>query len=189
MIRINLLPESERKTKRSFKLPSFSGGGPKLVWLVAGVIIFAGMITAMSMLQGRKVREYEEKIAEAKLEAQELAPQLERIRKLTREREEVNRRLAVIAMLDRDRYFRVQLLNDISLQLPTNTWLTSVKERGGTSMTIEGVTFSNYLIADLMNNLEKTNRFTAVDLNIAQEGKILDNRVIKFTLQSNVSPR
>ena len=40
-----------------------------------------------------------------------------------------------------------------------------------------------------MNNLEKTDRFTTVDLNIAQEGKILDNRVIQFTLQSNVSPR
>jgi type IV pilus assembly protein PilN len=189
MIRINLLPVSERKQKRSFKLPSFSGSGPKMVWLVAGVLIFAGMITATAMLQGRRVREYEEKIAEAKREAAELAPQLERIRRLTQEREEVNRRLTVIATLDRDRYFRVQLLNDISLQMPANTWLTSVKEQNGTSVTIEGVTFSNYLIADLMNNLEKTDRFTAVDLNIAQEGKILDNKVIQFTLQTNVSPR
>jgi type IV pilus assembly protein PilN len=189
MIRINLLPESERKRKRALKLPSFSGGGSKMVWLAAAVVVFAGMITAMSMLQGRRVREYEQKIAEAKKEAEELAPQLERIRRLTQEREEVNRRLAVIATLDRDRYFRVQLLNDISLQLPANTWLTSIREQGGTSMTFEGVTFSNYLIADLMNNLEKTNRFSGVDLNIAQEGKILDNRVIQFTLQSNVSAR
>ena len=36
---------------------------------------------------------------------------------------------------------------------------------------------------------EKTNRFAAVDLNIAQEGKILDNRVIQFTLRSNITPR
>jgi type IV pilus assembly protein PilN len=160
-----------------------------MVWLIAGIVVFAGMITATAMLQSRKVRDYEQKIAEAKKEAEALAPQLERIRRLTQEREEVNRRLTVIAALDRDRYFRVQLLNDISLQLPTNTWLTSIKELGGTSMTLEGVTFSNYLIADLMNNLEKTERFTTVDLNIAQEGKILDNRVIQFTLQSNVSPR
>ena len=56
-------------------------------------------------------------------------------------------------------------------------------------MTIEGVTFSNFLIADLMNNLEKTGRFDSVHLNIAQEGKIMDHRVIQFTLQSNVSAR
>ncbi len=114
MIRINLLPKTERKQKRVFKLPSFSGGGPKMVWLVAGVVIFAGMLTATAMLQARRARDYEQKIAEAKKEAAKLAPQLERIRKLTQEREEVNRRLAVIATLDRDRYFRVQLLNDIS---------------------------------------------------------------------------
>ena len=71
MIRINLLPASERKQKRSFKLPSFSGSGPKMVWLVAGIVIFAGMIAATSMLQARRVRDYEQKIAEAKKEKQD----------------------------------------------------------------------------------------------------------------------
>jgi type IV pilus assembly protein PilN len=189
MIRINLLPESERSQKKGIKLPSFSGGGLKTVWVVTGVAIYVGMIVATAMLQQRTIRDYENKIATAKQEAAALAPQLERIKRLTKEREEVNRRLGVIATLDRDRYFRVQLLNDLSVQLPANCWLTSLREKGGTSMTIEGVTFSNFLIADLMNNLEKTDRFDAVNLNIAQEGKILDHRVIQFTLQSNVSAR
>jgi len=188
MIRINLLPESERKTKRSIKLPTFSGGS-KTIWVIAALVIYGGMLGAMSMLQARTVRAYEQKIAEAKKEAEALAPQLERIRKLTNEREEVNRRLTVIAALDKDRYFRVQILNELSMQLPRNCWLKSVKESGGTSVTIEGVTFSNFLIADLMNNLEKSDRFSAVNLNVAQEGKILDHRVIQFTLQSNVSAR
>jgi type IV pilus assembly protein PilN len=189
MIRINLLPVAERKQKRSLKLPSFSGGGPKLVWVIVAVVVYAGMVFATSMLQSRAIRDLDHKIAEAKKEAAELAPQLERIRKLTKEREEVNKRLSVIAALDKDRYFRVQLLNDISMQLPNNCWLTAVREQGGTSMTLEGVTFSNYLIADLMNNLQKTDRFDIVDLNIAQEGRIMDHRVIQFTLQSQVTAR
>jgi type IV pilus assembly protein PilN len=189
MIRINLLPESDRRQGRGIKLPSISLGAPIVIWLVAGLVVVGGVITAIAMLQSSKIRSYEQKIAEAREEADRLAPQLERIRKLTREREEVNRRLAVIAALDRDRYFRVQLLNDVSMQLPQNCWLLSLQEQGGTSMMIEGVTFSNYLIADLMNNLEKTDRFDAVNLTIAQEGKIMDHRVIQFTLQSNVSSR
>jgi type IV pilus assembly protein PilN len=140
-------------------------------------------------LQARSIRDLEDKVAEAKREAQELAPQLERIRKLTKEREEVNRRLNVIAGLDRDRYFRVQLLNDISTQIPTNCWLTSVRETTPSSMTIEGVTFSNYIIADLMNNLEKSDRIGGVALNIAQEGRILDHKVIQFTLETSLSAR
>lgn len=188
MIRINLLPQSDRKKTRQLKLPSFSGG-PKLIWAVGAVALYAGMVVAIATLQARTLHDLEGKIVEAKKEAAELAPQLERIRKLTQEREEVNRRLNVIASLDRDRYFRVQLLNDISMKLPANTWLTGVKEMSPTRVSIDGVTFSNYLIADLMNNLEKSDRFRTIALNIAQEGDILDHKVIKFTIETDVTPR
>lgn len=189
MIKINLLPLADRKTTRSFKLPSFSGGGPKAVWAVVALVVYMGMVTAMAMLQARSIRDLEQKVADAKREAAELAPQLERIRKLSKEREEVSKRLGVIASLDKDRYFRVRLLNDISKKLPPNCWLTAVKEQSPTSVTIEGITFSNYLIADLMNNLEKSDRFAVVGLNIAEEGRIMDHSVIQFTLQSQVRAR
>jgi type IV pilus assembly protein PilN len=189
MIRINLLPSHDRKKTRRIKLPTFSGGGPKTVWATAGLALYVAVVFLTAMLQTRSMRALDRNIAEARREAAELAPQLERIRKLTKEREEVNRRLAVIAELDKDRYFRVELLNDISTQLPENCWLTSMKEQGGTNLSMEGITFSNYLIADLMNNLEKSERFNTVDLSIAQEGRILDHKVIQFTLQSQVSAR
>lgn len=190
MIRINLLPLTDRKTARRIKLPSFSGiGGPKVLWVVVAVAVYAGMIAAIATLQDRSIRDLEKKVTEAKKEAAELAPQLEKIRQLTKEREEVNRRLNVIANLDRDRYFRVQVLNDVSTQIPSNCWLTSVRENSPTSMTIEGVTFSNYIIADLMNNLEKSDRVNGVTLSIAQEGRIMDHKVIQFTLQTMVSSR
>ncbi len=188
MIRVNLLPLSDRKQTRSFKLPSFSGG-TKAVWIIGATVLYFGMLVAMSTLQARKINDLSQKVAEAKEEATRLAPQLERIRKLTQEREEVNKRLGVIASLDRDRYFRVQLLNDISVKLPSNCWLTTVKEESATTVSIEGVTFSNYIIADLMNNLQKSDRFEQVSLLVAQEGKILDHNVIQFTLQSRVRPR
>ncbi len=189
MIRINLLPLSDRKQSRGLKLPTISLGGNVMLFVVAGLGLFIGVVAMISTMQSRKIRSLEKKVAEAKREAAELAPQLQRIRQLTREREEVNRRLAVIASLDKDRYFRVQLLNDISMKLPSNCWLTSVREKSPTQVSIEGVTFSNYIIADLMNNLEKSNRFQVVGLTIAQEGRILDNRVIQFTLDSVVTAR
>ena len=189
MIRINLLPLADRTSKRKITLPTFSGGGPIAIWAVVVVALFAGMIGAIATLQARSIADLEHKVAEAKKEAAELAPQLERIRKLTKEREEVNKRLMVIAALDKDRYYRVQVLNDLSEQIPRNCWLISLKEQGGSSLTMEGVTFSNYIIADLMNNLGKSDRFSTVDLNIAQEGRILETKVIQFTLQSRITPR
>jgi Tfp pilus assembly protein PilN len=113
---------------------------------------------------------------------------LAKIRKLTKEREEVNRRLGIIASLDRDRYLRVQMMSDISTQLPSNCWLTKVEEQSGAQMTIEGITFSNYIIADLMNNLDKSERFDDTALKVAEEGDIKEHNVIKFTLNSRVIP-
>lgn len=189
MIRINLLPADDRKSKRTFKMPSISIGGATTVWTVAGLIVFILMISTISFLQARTARDLETNIQVAKEEAAKLAPQLERIRQLQKEREEVNRRLNVIAQLDRDRYYRVKLLNDISTKMPPNSWLTSAKEQNGTSMTIEGVTFSNFLIADLMVDLQKSERFQEVNLSIAEEGKIEDHKVIQFTLQSKIASR
>ena len=188
MIKINLLPLSDRHTKRRFSLPSFSGGGTMAIWGLVIVGIYAGMVVAMATLQARKIKGLTHKVAEAREEAKELAPQLERIRKLTKEREEVNRRLSVIATLDKERYYRVQILNDLSKKLPANCWLTSVKEQSPTSLSIEGITFSNYIIADLMNNLGKSGHFGHVELTIAQEGQVRDHNVIKFSLQSGITP-
>lgn len=181
MIKINLLPLEDRKKSKSITLPSLSG--VNFVWPIAVVGLLVGMIVAVSTLQGRKIHDLEQKIAEARAESEKLAPQLEKIRKLTKEREEVNKRLNIIASLDKERYLRVRMLNDISKQLPSNCWLTSVQEIAGDRVTVDGVTFSNYIIADFMNNLERSDLFGTVSLIMAQEGKIKDYNVIKFSLE------
>lgn len=185
MIRINLLPSEERKRKRTISLPSISGGA--VVWITVAFVVYMGALFGIWALQGRTIADYEGKIKEAKEESARLAPQLAKIRKLTAEREEVNKRLNVIASLDKDRYLRVRTLNDLSLDLPANCWYTGLTEQGGTRITLEGVTFSNYIIADLMNNLEKSDRFEDVALVIAEEGNIDDIKVLKFTLNSKLS--
>ena len=64
MIRINLLPVSERKKTRTLKLPSFSASaGPKALWAVVAGVLFLGMIGSMAMLQAKKVKGLKVKIA------------------------------------------------------------------------------------------------------------------------------
>lgn len=184
MIRINLLPQDDRKTRRKISLPTVSGGA--VMWTAIVAVVYVGTVFSISALQQRKLNDLEHKITEAKEESARLAPQLAKIRKLTREREEVNKRLNIIATLDRDRYLRTQIMNDVALQLPRNMWLTRLTEQGGTSVSLEGITFSNFTIADFMNNLEKSEKFTQVSLKVAEEGEIEGHRVVKFTLKSNL---
>ena len=62
MIKINLLPPEDRKKTRRIKLPAFSGGGPKALWMIAGLVVYAGMIIAVASLQSKSVGDLEAKI-------------------------------------------------------------------------------------------------------------------------------
>ncbi len=146
-----------------------------------------GSLFGVWSLQNRTIGELDSKIAVAKEESSRLAPQLAKIRKLTKEREEVNRRLNVIASLDGDRYLRVRMLNDLSFDIPSNCWFTELTEQGGSRVTINGVTFSNYIVADMMNNMEDSDRFSEVALVIAEEGQIEEHKVLQFTLNSKIN--
>ncbi len=184
MIRINLLPSDERSSKRRISLPTISGGA--VLWVTLGIVLYGGAVAGIWTLQARKINEYNVKIEALKEESARLAPQLAKIRKLQKEREEVNRRLSVIAALDKDRYLRVRVMNDLCANVPDNCWLTSLNESGGTKVSIEGVTFSNFIIADFMSDLEKSGRFGQVSLVKAEEGDIDDVRVVKFSLNASL---
>ena len=184
MIRINLLPAEDRAKKKELHLPEMS-----TVYLVAAVIIFVALIGVTSTVQRHRVRSLEKKIEVAKEESRKLAPQLAKIKQITKEREEVNRRLSLITSLDRHRYYRVKLLNDISYKLPVNCWLTEIKENSPNNFSIDGITFSNFTVADMMSNLENSSLVTSVDLTIAERGQIKKREVMKFSLSANVMPQ
>lgn len=180
MIKINLLPSEERSGKRKISLPTISGGA--ILWVSLGVFVYAGAVAGIWVLQSRKITDYETRIQALKEESARLAPQLAKIRKLTAEREEVNKRLGIIASLDKDRYLHVRMMNDLAVQVPDNCWIDEVNESGGTTVEIKGITFSNFIIADFMTSLEGSGRFKDVALKKAQEGDIEDVRVVKFEL-------
>jgi len=184
MIKINLLPREERIKRREFKLPQMS-----TVYMVGGVAIFVSAMLFTGIVQTHKMKALESKIAAANEESKKLAPQLAKIKQITKEREEVDRRLGIIADLDRNRYFRVKLLNDVSFNLPVNCWLTGVSEISPNSFAIDGVAFSNYTVADMMSNLETSAAVSRVDLRIAERGKINEREVMKFKLVANVVPQ
>jgi len=184
MIKINLLPPEERVRKREFKMPEMS-----TVYLVAGVVLFFAAIITVAVLQEHKIKVLQKKIEIAREESRRLAPQLAKIKQITKERQEVNRRLDIIASLDRYRYFRVKLLNDISFKIPKNCWLTDITEVSQNTVNIEGIAFSNYTIADMMSNLEASPLFSSVDLNKAERGKIKEREVMKFSISANVVPQ
>ena len=175
MIRINLLPRDEMPAPRRLSLPHLSSFAPLVLVLVA-----AGIVAAGSVYQSQQIAALEQTIKEEEAESRRLAPEIAKIKRLNQQRQDLNDRLDVITRLDSDRYFRVHLMDELNRSLPGYTWLTRFEDVGGDSYAVEGVTFSNFLVSDFLQNVADSPWFASVDLLVAEKGKIDDVQVIKF---------
>lgn len=182
MIRINLLPREERQVRRSIQLPKVGAIMP-----VLALLLVAALFTAFSVVQAMQVSRLKSDIARAEREAERLRPQIQTINELTQKREELTRRLNVITELDKTRLWRVRLVDELSKCVPDHLWLTSYEETGPNTVKVEGVTFSNLIVADFMSRLEASPLYGNVDLVVAEKGTIDQRNVVKFTITASMT--
>lgn len=181
MIRINLLPHEEIPRTFNFKLPAVGAFVPVLIAVVA-----IGACVGTFVVQQNNMERLQRQIAEAREETQALAPQIARIRALQREREQLDSRLDAITSLDEERYLRVHLMSEIARRMPENCWLTRVQELSPGQVQIEGTTFSNFVVADLLRDLDSSDYYQSLELVKIERGKIKDVTVLNFTILASV---
>jgi type IV pilus assembly protein PilN len=185
MIRINLLPRDE-KAKRSAS-PQFTFSAGELVWPVV-VIGIAILVVAVSVMQqSMQISSLQKSIAQVEAQSRALAPQIERVNQLARERAELDLRLGIIAKLEKGRTQSVQVMDELARCIPDHLWLTAAQEDGSGRLNVEGVTFSNLVVSDFMSRLERSGRFGDVQLNIAESGSMDNRQVVKFRVSCAVS--
>jgi Tfp pilus assembly protein PilN len=181
MIKINLLPPEQRVRRRTIAVPKV--GNVAFVAAVGGII---GLLIITSLLQGVRIGSLRAKIVEAESQTAGLKPQIEQIQRLTAEREELDTNMKVISRLEKNRAFEVMLLDELNKRVPAHLWLTSYTRSDSNIVAIEGVTFSNLIVADFITRLEHSVLFENVDLTIAERGKIDETDVVRFSLVSGV---
>lgn len=181
MIRINLLPPEQRVKRKRIALPKV--GNVAFVAVVGSIV---ALLIIISLVQGARAVNLKGKIAAARVQADKLRPQIEQIERLTAEREELDTHMKVITELEKNRSFEVMLLDELNKRVPEHLWLTSYARSDSGTVAVEGVTFSNLIVADFMTRLERSVLFSNVDLTIAERGKIDEMDVVKFSLTSGV---
>jgi type IV pilus assembly protein PilN len=183
MIRINLLPQEERAQRRKMALPAVSAFVP-----FVALALFLGAIVAITAMERSRIAGLKRDIARAEEEARVLKPQIEKVNELTRRREELNTRLQVIQDLDRGRFHAVRLMDEVAQNMPEYLWMTNFRDQGGTRLQVDGVTFSNLVVADLMMRLEATEMFHNIDLLVTEKGTIDTRQVTKFSVTADIVP-
>lgn len=185
MIRVNLLPREEKAARKAPTM-SFKVGD----MVVPGVILGAAgiVIAATSMAQQSRITALEKSISEVEAQSRALAPQIERVNQLAKERAELDLRMGIINRLEKGRTQSVRLMDELARCVPDHLWLTGTTQDAGTTLNLEGVTYSNLVVSDFMSRLERSPMFANVELDVAERGNVTDKQVVKFRVSCQVTP-
>lgn len=184
MIRVNLLPREERSQQRApiqFKVGEYV---IPVAVMVAVIAVIAGTIVSQRVAMSSVTRD----IAEVDAQSRDLAPQIERVNRLARERAELDLRLGVINRLEQGRTLSPRLMDELARCVPDHLWLQSAIQNQQSSLSLEGMTFSNLVVSDFMSRLERSSLFANVNLEVAERGKVEESGVVKFRLTCQVTP-
>lgn len=181
MIRINLLPHEARSS--TGKGMAFDKA--KVIPLaILGVTLLA--CTTTMMVEGAKLSVMERDVAQARAESQQYKKTIALINDMVMKEKELNRRLALVEQLDRNRFRTVRVMDEMARRVPRYMWLTALKNVSADRFAIEGYAFSNLVVSDLMNNLDNSELFSSTELTIAKRKVVDGQNAVGFTVTSSV---
>ena len=187
MIRINLLPREGKAQQRQ----SSGGMAFKVGDIVLPIVIVAAAVLVIAdtaVSQRTRAMTLTHNIADIDAESRRLAPQIARVQRLAQERAELDLRLGIINKLQQGRTQSVRLMDELARCVPDHLWLSGASQDGATSLSVEGVTFSNLVVSDFMSRLERSPMFANVELEFAERGGTPDHQVVKFRVTCTVTP-
>ncbi len=184
MIRINLLPYWERKKEAGFKRQIFFLGGS----LGLFVLVILGVFLFFSLTVAGLTKEEEE----LKKRAELLAKQAGDVEAFKRDKAEVEKKLAVINLLEERRFSAVKFLDELSSLTPVkDVWLDRVRQEANV-IQLEGFARDNVAVARLMRNAELTGRFKSVELIISKQTEMekisVQQFLLRFVLEEKAKP-
>ena len=177
MIKINLLPFRAARKRENIK---------RQITIYALAVALSIVIMGYYFIQlTSEVRSKKDEESRITTELASYKKELDELKQLDKKIKEIRTKLNVIQDLEKGKTGPVLLLADIASSVPKDKlWLTSFNESSG-SLTLTGTAMDNETVALFMNNLEKTEHITTVDLQSATLRDIPDYglKVSDFILQ------
>lgn len=134
MLQINLLPGSKKTSRGAGSLAGSLGSigasvrDPWLVGAAGAVVVAFAAVGLLFTAQNARAGEITEKLDRAVRDSTRYSKVLDARRKLTAERDSVQRQLQIIRTIDENRYNWAHILDEISRALPAYTWLTTLEQ-------------------------------------------------------------
>jgi type IV pilus assembly protein PilN len=178
MIQINLLPVREAKRKADVK--------QNVLELVFALILVAAVIGFFQSDLTAKIHTSQNRITQMQNDIEKFKPQLDQVAAFRAKKAELQKKIDVIAGLDRARKGPVRIMDELATHTPERLWLESVSTKG-TTLELTGQSLDNELVAVFLSSLGDSPYFDNVDLNSTELGDGPDGlKVVKFKIQATI---
>ena len=177
MLNINLLPVREARRKEDVRQLLMQ---TVLMLLVVG----SGVLFAHSQIADQ-LAQSNTRIGQMKRDIDQFKPQLAKVAAFRKQKAELEKKIHVIAELDRARSGPVQVLNDLADRTPERLWLTKLSTKDG-EIFMEGLSLDNDLVALFLSSLGQSPFFSDVDLDNTKlkEGAL---RLVSFKIRASLA--
>ncbi len=173
MVTINLLPVKAELRKKALL--------EHLIILAAALILLAIILAGVQTSVVNTRNDLNEEIAITKVEIQKLSKEAKEIEEFKKRKQELERKLGIIANLNTQKTGPVEVLDQLSLIIPEKAWIRSLNNSSN-ALVLEGFAVDNPTIALLMKRLQASQYFTDVELVLSQQ----DGSNHKFTIKCKI---
>ena len=174
MIRINLLPIRELKKQAVLRQQLD-------IFCAATVVMLVG-VGLVWMIDKRTLGQFEAEKAGWRIELARLKPIVDEVSALEQRETFLRTRIETIQRLRSNQRGPVHVLDELSRNLPEQTWLETIDEGGGVYK-VAGYALTNFAVADLLRNLQRSSEFAGVDLVSSEQMVIATREIKKFIIQ------
>lgn len=173
MIKINLLPIRAAKKKET--------AIQQLVIAGIAVVLVLLVVISLYFLKSIQITETKKDITLANNKINELKAKIGKLEALKTLKEQVKKKLDVLAQLRKNKTGPAQRLATLSDLTPDKLWLTNYSE-SAQDVKIAGIATTEELIAQFMKALEASNDYISVELVVSEQTEIAGTKLKKFEL-------
>ena len=177
MIRINLLPRIEVKAPKKGVSELFLGS--------LAILAVLGVILATHFSQAGKIKRTNREIIVTDKKIEELREVEEQVNEFKRKNQELERRIQIIADLEKKRSGPLYVMDSLSNAIPDRSWINEFKSKGS-GATLTGVAWNEFTVADFMRELQKSNYYKNVRLKLIEKATISSLPLRKFEITSTL---
>lgn len=188
MIKVNLIPEEERKKVRRprFKKPTLQIPGIDLILSIIFLLGMGGALWVINRSATNRLNELTNNIQETRKELQELQKERKIVEDIERRQNELKKWVSLVQNLNQGRSLYARLMNELNLLRPDYMWFESFEENGG-HFRLNGKTFSNLIISNFMVKLDNSQYFTNIKLEEVNEKTQDEQSLLEFTLTGDIN--